>query len=89
MKYYLPGFLHNLANTEEQDYKEVLRRVRLHVPTPTHAVPDWLFLMRMALALASSSAVTQRCLSTSEFAFKWYVLPPLESTMLHESSVSM
>ena len=44
--------------------------------------------IRIALALASSKAVTQRCLSTSELAFKWKVcVPPLEITKLQESSV--
>lgn len=45
--------------------------------------------MRMALALANSSAVTHLCLSTSVLAFRWYVRPPLLRTMLQASSVSM
>ena len=44
----------------------------------------------IALALASSSAVTHLCLSTSELAFRWKVwVPPLEITKLHDSSVWM
>lgn len=45
--------------------------------------------MRMALALANSSAVTHLCRSTSVLAFRWYVRPPLLRTILHASSVSM
>ncbi len=52
-------------------------------------LPDWSFIMRMALALASSSAVTHLCRSTSVLAFRWYVRPPLLRTMLQASSVSM
>lgn len=52
-------------------------------------LPDWSFIMRMALALASSRAVTHLCRSTSVLAFRWYVRPPLLSTMLQASSVSM
>lgn len=51
--------------------------------------PDWSFIMRMALALASSRAVTHLCRSTSVLALRWYVRPPLLSTMLQASSVSM
>ena len=52
-------------------------------------LPDWSFIMRIALALANSSAVTHLCLSTSVLAFRWYVRPPLLRTMLQASSVSM
>lgn len=45
-------------------------------------------VMRMALAFASSKAVTQRCRSISFEAFKWNVwVPPLEITKLLESTV--
>lgn len=52
-------------------------------------LPDWSFIMRMALALASSRAVTHLCRSTSVLAFRWYVRPPLLRTILQASSVSM
>lgn len=43
--------------------------------------------MPAALALASSRAVIQRCRSTSQLAFRWYVCaPPLEITKLQASS---
>ena len=46
--------------------------------------------IRCASALASSSAVTHFCLSTSDVAFRWKVwLPPLEMTIVHESAVVM
>lgn len=69
----------------------------LHLDYKKHAMhcllqlllPDWSFIMRMALALANSSAVTHLCLSTSVLAFRWYVRPPLLRTMLQASSVSM
>ncbi|CAL8310582.1 unnamed protein product [Gadus morhua 'NCC'] len=41
--------------------------------------------MRMALALASSRAVTHLWRSTSVLAFRWYVRPLLLSTMLQAS----
>ena len=43
-------------------------------------------IMVIAFDLASSSAVTHLCRSTSEFAFRWNVSEPLlEMTKLHES----
>lgn len=53
------------------------------------ALPDWSFIMRIAFALASSSAVTHLWRSTSVLAFKWYVRPPLLRTILQASSVSI
>lgn len=73
----------------------VWRSYNLHLDYKKHAMhcllllPDWSFIMRMALALANSSAVTHLCLSTSVLAFRWYVRPPLLRTMLQASSVSM
>lgn len=46
--------------------------------------------MRAAFALASSKAVIQRCRSTSQLAFRWYVCaPPFEMTKLQASSTVM
>ena len=47
-------------------------------------------IARIALAFASSRAVTQRCLSTSLAALMWNVcVPPFEMTNVQESSVWM
>ncbi|MEE6528642.1 hypothetical protein FKM82_031231 [Ascaphus truei] len=80
---------------KSSDYPASIRNFSqkpLSVPffcTLMRTLPDWLFINRIALAFANSKAVTHFCLCTSELALRWYVLPPLERTMLHESSVSI
>ena len=67
------------------------RNKQLTPPNATNKKIDLPISMRLtAFALASSSAVTHLCLSTSLLAFRWNVcVPPLLITKLHESSVWM